>query len=114
MNKMTSFSACLALLALTHTAQAQISGRVTDISGQGIAGVALTCSVTCTDPFGTHRTFSDSRMTDTDGQYALPGCLPIPGGSTCQQRSDSFSISKPGYVFVKHCAPGCSGDYIGT
>jgi len=98
------FLALLFSLALASAAQAQLKGRVVDLSGNGIAAVRVTAFLTCTPPPslpGGPRSFtlSNSTQSETDGQFEMTFPEPIPGGSSCGMRSYFWSAVKSGFTF---------------
>jgi uncharacterized protein (TIGR03437 family) len=92
-------------LALSITAQAQLKGKVVDLSGAGIPAVTLTAYLTCTPPptpgFPARLPFtlSNTMQSDTDGRFEVAFPEPIPGGSACGIRSYFWTALKPGFNF---------------
>lgn len=104
MKKNNCFLALLFSLALAITAQAQLKGKVVDLSGNGIPAVRVTASLTCapTPGFIGERalfTLSNTTRSDSDGRFEVAFPEPIPGGSSCGIRGYFWTAVKPGFTF---------------
>ena len=81
-------------------AQATVQGQIVDFVGKnGVQGVKAQASLACTNPFGQMFTIAQEAMTDADGKFSVS--YPLASGSSCQNRVQSFSLSKTGYSFVE-------------
>lgn len=81
-------------------AQATVQGQVADFVGKnGVQGVKAQASLACTNPFGQMFTLAQETMTDAEGKFSVS--YPLASGSSCQNRVQSFSLSKAGYSFVE-------------
>lgn len=107
MKKSIIFCVILICSALTHSVQAQsASGKVIDLSGNGIPEVEIVVRVSCAYPFGL--LFYDiNTRTNADGVYAAAAA-----GPNCVL--GVTSISKPGYFFASTSTSSSGGNYIGT
>src|SRR4030095_9759519 len=105
MKKKNCFPALLFSLAVSITAQAQLKGKVVDLSGAGIPAVTVTASLTCAPPqppgfpARARFTLSNSTQSETDGRFEVAFPEPIPGGSSCGTRTYSWYTVKPGFTF---------------
>ncbi|MBS1787660.1 MAG: hypothetical protein JST85_08060 [Acidobacteria bacterium] len=88
------------LVCLVSVCRAQtVQGKVVDfVSKIGVPEVKAQASLMCTNPFGQMFTLSSEAMTDADGKFTVS--YPLASGSSCQNRSQSFSLSKVGFSFV--------------
>jgi hypothetical protein len=99
------FLGLLFSLALSITAQAQLKGKVVDLSGAGIPAVTVTALLTCAPPpppgFPARAplTLSNTTRSDTDGRFEVAFPEPIPGGSSCGIRGYFWTALKPGFTF---------------
>ncbi|HKQ73427.1 MAG TPA: hypothetical protein VJ810_06860 [Blastocatellia bacterium] len=97
--------ALLFSLALAGAAQAQLKGKVVNLSGAGIPAVTVTASLTCTPPqppgFPARAPFtlSNTTQSETDGRFEVAFPEPIPGGSSCGMRSYFWTTAKSGFTF---------------
>lgn len=104
MKKKNCFQALLFSLTLTITVQAQLKGKVIDLSGNGIPAVTVKAFLTCapTPGFTGERapfTLSNTTQVESDGRFEVAFPEPIPGGSSCGTRSYFWTAVKPGFTF---------------
>ncbi len=102
----------LLFLCLTPAIWAQERGRVLDfVTGQGVPGVAVTATKSCTNPFGQTTTFTNATLTDADGRYSVS--YPIgSSGSSCLTSTLGLSVSKTGYTLLSRKANSEGGNFV--
>ncbi len=99
MKKSVLMIAALVCAAAVCRAQT-IQGQVVDfVSKSGVSAVKAQASLACTNPFGQMFTLSQDAMTDAEGKFSVS--YPLASGSSCQNRGQSFTLSKTGYSFVE-------------
>jgi uncharacterized protein (TIGR03437 family) len=105
MKKWIVWSVLFICCTTAHSAQAPVptafSGRVVTLAGEGLPGVSVGQTITCTgvNPGSPPMVCSGSAQSDDNGfyQFSIPPC-PV-GSPSCFFPQSFFSISKPGYSF---------------